>query len=161
MNDLAHQAHWLDPSHWLDSTWPKARIVIAGTAAVLVLVLLIILSKIIRSLCCCCCDWRPQLVKTNDTIPSSIQAEQSTQPPKPPRDLNIVQYLKTSVIRAYYSCYHPNMEVNKFCRFFSPWVVYHGMGNFLCLSRLWMIFLPRTFWYFTPKSSAADNISDQ
>ena len=50
--------------------------------------------------------------------PSSAK-HQTTQAP-----LNIVQYLKTSVIRAYYSCYHPNMEVNKFCRFFSPWVVY-------------------------------------
>ena len=152
MNNFPHQAHWLDPSHWLDSTWPKARIVIAGTAAVFVLVILIILSKIIRSLCCCCCDWRPQLVKTNATIHSSIQAQQSTQPPKPPRDLNIVQYLKTSVICAYYSCYHPNVKVNKFCRFFFP---------LCCLSWKWMIFWSRTFRYFTPKSSAGDILSDQ
>ena len=91
MNNFPHQAHWLDPSHWLDSTWPKARIVIAGTAAVLVLVLLIILSKIIRSLCCCCCDWRPQLVKTNDTIHSSIQAQQTTQAPPRPQHSPISQ----------------------------------------------------------------------
>ena len=62
---------------------------------------------------------------TPSTHPSKL-----SKPPKPPRDLNIVQYLKTSVIRAYYSCYHPNMKVNKFCRFFSPWVVYHGNGWF-------------------------------
>jgi len=50
----ASWAHWLDPSHWLDSAWPKARIVIAGCSIVLVLVLLILVSKCIRSLCCCC-----------------------------------------------------------------------------------------------------------
>ena len=86
--------------------------------------------------------------------PSTHPSKLSKAPnhPSPPRDLNIVQYLKTSVICAYYSCYHPNVKVNKFCRFFFP---------LCCLSWKWMIFWSRTFRYFTPKSSAGDILSDQ
>ena len=72
----------------------------------------------------------PSLSRQMTPSPHPSKLNKAPNHPRPPSELNIVQYLKTSVIRAYYSYYHPNMKVNKFCRFFSPWVVYHGNGWF-------------------------------